>query len=70
MQSEPTGRPVLERIMVKSVWEKTRLPDDFAERYLLFTNLLMESVSSNFMAAEMTKVPCIRTGQVGMDNTP
>lgn len=49
----PTGTPALERIMVNSVWEKTRLSDDFARRYLLSTNLLMVPASSSFMATDM-----------------
>lgn len=48
-----TGRPLFDRMMVNSVGEKTRLPDDFAERYLLFTKLLIDSGSSSFMVSEM-----------------
>jgi hypothetical protein len=42
--------------MVNSVGEKTRLPDDFAEKYLLFTNSLIDSASSSFMVAEIGRV--------------
>jgi hypothetical protein len=58
MQREITGKPLLERIMVRSVGEKTRLPDDFAEKYLLFTNSLIDSASSSFMVAEIEEGGC------------
>ena len=53
-----TGRPLLEWMMANSVGEKTRLPDDLAERYLLLTNLLMESGSSSFMVAGVLWESC------------
>jgi hypothetical protein len=53
MKWELTGRPLHERIMASSVEEKTKSPDDFAETYLLLTNLLMDSGSWSFMATEM-----------------
>lgn len=39
--------------MASSVEEKTKSPDDFAETYLLLTNLLMDSGSWSFMATKM-----------------
>lgn len=59
-QWDITGRPLLERMMANSVGEKTRLPDDFAERYLLLTNLLIDSTNSNFMATEMEESDVVR----------
>lgn len=42
-------------MLVSSVGEKTRLPDDFAERYFELTNLLRGSAMSSFMAVEMKR---------------
>jgi hypothetical protein len=39
--------------MASCVEEKTKSPDNFAETYLLLTNLLMDSGSSSFMATKM-----------------
>lgn len=40
-------------MVVSSVGEKTRLPDDFAERYFELTNLLRGSARSSFMVGKM-----------------